>query len=69
MGLLAQLKEKRIRYMLLISAGFSETGEEGSELEKNLVKAAQTQASPLYRSQHHGDHQPLCQVLHIIYTH
>ena len=35
-----QLERKRIRNMLLISSGFSETGHEGQSLEKQLVKKA-----------------------------
>ncbi len=39
--LIPQFAEKGIRHMLLISSGFSETGEEGREREKALVSAAE----------------------------
>ena len=38
--LLPQCREKGIRGMLLIASGFSETGDEGRELEKRLAKEA-----------------------------
>ena len=38
--LLPQLQAKGVRYLLLISSGFSEVGEEGRELEHQLVAAA-----------------------------
>ncbi|MDQ1277615.1 MAG: hypothetical protein QG555_655 [Thermodesulfobacteriota bacterium] len=38
--LIPKFKAKGIKYMLLISSGFSELGEEGRELERELVKAA-----------------------------
>jgi len=40
MDLIDEFKAKGIRYMLLISSGFSETGSKGRELEKELVQAA-----------------------------
>jgi acyl-CoA synthetase (NDP forming) len=40
LNLIDEFKAKGIRYMLLISSGFSETGDEGREMEKELVKAA-----------------------------
>lgn len=40
MDLLPAVKEKGIKYMLVISSGFSEVGEEGARLEKELVEAA-----------------------------
>jgi acyl-CoA synthetase (NDP forming) len=39
--LIPQLKEKRIKGMLLITSGFAETGAEGKRLEAELVRAAQ----------------------------
>jgi acyl-CoA synthetase (NDP forming) len=39
--LIPVMKEKGIRYMLLISSGFAEAGEEGVQLEKDLVTAAE----------------------------
>ena len=39
-GLIPQLKLKEIRNMLLITSGFGETGPEGKELEKDLVRTA-----------------------------
>ncbi len=38
--LIPELKAKGIRYMLLISSGFSEVGPAGSELEKTLIQSA-----------------------------
>jgi len=38
--LIPKFKAKGIKYMLLISSGFSEMGEEGREMEGELVKAA-----------------------------
>ncbi|MDQ5986308.1 MAG: hypothetical protein CSYNP_02029 [Syntrophus sp. SKADARSKE-3] len=40
LGLIDEFKAKGIRYMLLITSGFSETGDEGREMEKELAKAA-----------------------------
>jgi len=40
LDLIPQLKEKGIHHMLLISSGFSETGEKGKELENQVIKAA-----------------------------
>ncbi len=40
LALIPELKAKGIRYMLLISSGFSEVGPEGRELEKKLVRLA-----------------------------
>ncbi|MDD5169217.1 MAG: CoA-binding protein, partial [Syntrophales bacterium] len=40
LDLIPEFKAKGIRYMLLISSGFSETGHEGRELEEKLVNAA-----------------------------
>ncbi len=40
MALIPAVKEKGIKYMLVISSGFSEVGEEGARLEKELVEAA-----------------------------
>jgi acyl-CoA synthetase (NDP forming) len=40
LDLIPQLKEKGIGNMLLITAGFGETGEEGKKLEAKLVRAA-----------------------------
>jgi acyl-CoA synthetase (NDP forming) len=39
-SLMREMKEKGTRYMLLITSGFAETGEEGARLEEELVKAA-----------------------------
>ena len=41
LDLIPQFKEKNIKNMLLITSGFAETGEEGRQLEKNLVKKAE----------------------------
>jgi acyl-CoA synthetase (NDP forming) len=41
LALIPQFREKGIRNMLLITSGFSETGKSGSQLEKELIKAAQ----------------------------
>ena len=41
LDLIPQFREKGIRNMLLITSGFSETGKDGKQLEKELVKAAQ----------------------------
>jgi acyl-CoA synthetase (NDP forming) len=38
--LIPQMREKRIRSMLLITSGFSETGDEGREMENRLVALA-----------------------------
>lgn len=38
--LIPQCRQKKIRYMVLITSGFSETGAEGKALEKQLVSAA-----------------------------
>ena len=38
--LIPELKAKGIRYMLVISSGFSEVGPEGRKLEKDLVRTA-----------------------------
>ena len=38
--LIPVMKEKGIRYMLLITSGFSEAGDEGVQLEKDLIAAA-----------------------------
>ncbi len=40
MSLIPEFKAKGIRYMLLITSGFAETGPAGRELERELVKAA-----------------------------
>ncbi len=40
LDLIPQLKEKGIHHMLLISSGFSETGEKGKELENQVIKSA-----------------------------
>jgi acyl-CoA synthetase (NDP forming) len=40
-ALIPVMKEKGIRYMLLISSGFAETGKEGVQLQKELVEAAE----------------------------
>lgn len=40
MELIPQFRKKGIRYMLLITSGFGETGELGKELERDLVAAA-----------------------------
>jgi acyl-CoA synthetase (NDP forming) len=40
-ALIPQFKAKGIKYMLLITSGFAETGEEGRQLEQRLVKEAQ----------------------------
>jgi len=39
-ALIGQMKQKKIRNMLLITSGFGETGPEGKQLEKDLVQAA-----------------------------
>ncbi|MGB5217015.1 MAG: acetate--CoA ligase family protein [Smithella sp.] len=39
-SLIPELKKKKIKYVLLISSGFGETGAEGKELENELVKKA-----------------------------
>ena len=39
-GLIPEFQEKGIRYMLLITAGFAETGKDGRQLENELVRAA-----------------------------
>lgn len=41
LGLIPQFKAKGIRKMILISSGFSETGEQGRLLEEELVKKAE----------------------------
>ena len=41
LDLIPQFRQKGIRNMLLITSGFSETGETGRQLEKELIKAAQ----------------------------
>jgi len=41
LDLIPQFKDKNIKNMLLITSGFAETGEEGRQLEKNLVKKAE----------------------------
>ena len=41
LDLIPQFKEKNIKNMLLITSGFAETGKEGRQLEKNLVKKAE----------------------------
>jgi acyl-CoA synthetase (NDP forming) len=41
MALIPVMKEKGIKYMLIISSGFSEAGEEGARLERKLVAAAE----------------------------
>ena len=40
LDLIPQFKEKKIKNMLLITSGFAETGKEGRNLEKDLVKKA-----------------------------
>jgi acyl-CoA synthetase (NDP forming) len=40
LGLIPELQERGIRYMLLISSGFGETGGDGQVLEKTLVQEA-----------------------------
>jgi acyl-CoA synthetase (NDP forming) len=40
MDLIPVMKEKGIKYMLLISSGFSEAGDEGTRMEKELAAAA-----------------------------
>ncbi|MCK9392442.1 MAG: acetate--CoA ligase family protein [Syntrophales bacterium] len=40
LGIIPKFKTKGIKYMLLISSGFSEMGDEGREMEGELVKAA-----------------------------
>lgn len=40
LDLIPVMKEKGVRYMLLISSGFSEAGGEGVKLEKDLIAAA-----------------------------
>lgn len=40
LDLIPQFQTKKIRYMLLITSGFGETGKEGKQLEKELVKRA-----------------------------
>lgn len=39
-GLIPRLAQKRINHLLLISSGFSETGEQGKKLQKRLVQVA-----------------------------
>jgi acyl-CoA synthetase (NDP forming) len=39
-GLIPELEAKKIKYMLLITSGFGESGSEGRDLETALVKAA-----------------------------
>jgi acyl-CoA synthetase (NDP forming) len=39
-GLIPELQAKGVRYMLLISSGFSETGPEGRHMEEELVRQA-----------------------------
>ncbi len=41
LDLIPVMKEKRVRYMLLISSGFAEAGGDGVQLEKDLVAAAE----------------------------
>jgi acyl-CoA synthetase (NDP forming) len=41
LDLIPQFRKKGIRNMLLITSGFSETGETGRQLEKKLIKVAQ----------------------------
>ena len=41
MGLIPEFKIKGIKFMLLITSGFAETGEEGRKLEGDLVSAAE----------------------------
>ena len=41
MAMMPAVKEKGIKYMLIISSGFSEAGEEGARLERELVAAAE----------------------------
>ena len=41
MDLIPQFKEKGIKNMLLTTSGFSETGEKGKEIEKQLAQSAQ----------------------------
>ncbi len=40
LDLIPDIREKKIKHVLLITSGFSETGEEGKLLEKRLVQAA-----------------------------
>ncbi|MCP3950804.1 MAG: CoA-binding protein [Desulfobacterales bacterium] len=40
LDLIAQMRQKAIKNMLLITSGFGETGPEGKQLEKELVRAA-----------------------------
>ena len=40
-GLIPEFKAKGIKYMLLITSGFAETGAEGRDLERKLVRAAE----------------------------
>jgi acyl-CoA synthetase (NDP forming) len=40
MDVIPQFKEKGVKNMVLITSGFSETGEKGKDLEKQLVKSA-----------------------------
>ncbi len=40
LGLIPELKEKKVKGMLLITAGFKETGQKGAELEKELTAKA-----------------------------
>ncbi len=41
-ALIPELKEKKIKNMLLVTSGFSETGDEGKLLEKKLVEKARS---------------------------
>jgi acyl-CoA synthetase (NDP forming) len=39
--LMPQMKQKKVKAMVLVSSGFSETGEQGAAMEKDLVREAQ----------------------------
>ncbi len=39
-GIISQLRQKKVKGMLLITSGFSETGDKGALLEKEIVKKA-----------------------------
>jgi len=40
-GMIPEFKAKGIKYMLLVTSGFCETGQEGGALERELIQAAQ----------------------------
>ena len=54
LDLIPQLKAKGIKYVVLITSGFGETGVDGKTLEKRLIRRSTGGRDPHPGTQHHG---------------